>query len=72
MAKLVIEIPEGATTKQKIAALQKALEPLNLQRQAILAQIDALRRACPHKNAVHGTDYGGGPDGHCNDCGYSW
>jgi len=72
MAQIVIEIPDGATTKQKIEALLKALEPINLQREAILAQIAALRRGCPHKNARHGTDISGGPDGHCYDCGYSW
>ena len=72
MATITIEIPEGATVKQKIEALTKALEPINLQREAILGQIAALQRACPHTNAYRGRDISGGPDGHCYDCGYSW
>jgi hypothetical protein len=72
MATITIEIPDGATRKEKIAALEKALEPINAQREAILAQIKAIRAACPHENAYRGRDISGGPDGRCYDCGYSW
>ncbi len=72
MATLTIEIPDNANIKEKIEALRKQLAPIEAQRKAILGAIESLQRSCPHKNAYHGRDISGGPDGYCNDCGYSW
>jgi transposase-like protein len=73
MATITIEIPDDPSDiKGAIEALQRKLAPINAQRDALYAAIDSLRKRCPHKNAYHGTDIGGGPDGRCYDCGYSW
>ena len=72
MATITIEIPDGASRKEKIEALCKAREPHQMALDAINAQIGAIQRACPHTNAYRGRDISGGPDGHCHDCGYSW
>lgn len=72
MTTLTIEIPDGANRKEKIAALRKAREPHQMAVDAINAEIKTIQATCPHANAYRGHDIGGGPDGRCYDCDYSW
>jgi hypothetical protein len=72
MATLTIEIPDNASTKDKIAALRKQLAPIEAQRSAIIGAIRQIQASCPHTNSYRGRDIGGGTDGHCHDCDYRW
>jgi len=73
MATITITIPDNPDDiPGTIKALRDQLAPINAQRDALIAAIKAVQNRCPHRNAYRGRDIGGGSDGRCFDCGYSW
>jgi hypothetical protein len=72
MATITIEVPDNGDIKGTVEALRAKLAPINAQRDALIAAIHSVQARCPHTNAYRGRDIGGGPDGRCYDCGYSW
>lgn len=73
MKQIVIEVPDDEDDiPGTIKALNKKLAAVNAERDAILGAIKATQKRCTHPNMRTGTDYGGGPAGHCPTCGYSY
>jgi len=73
VAKITIEVPDNEDDiPAVIKSLNAQLAAVNAQRDAIIGAIRAAQKRCSHPNMRTGTDYGGGPDGHCPTCGYSY
>ena len=73
MATITIEIPDDPSN------IPAAIKRLNEQIATARAHLDGLRaakeaiqRICKHPGMYRGTDIGGGPDGYCSICEYSY
>ena len=71
MAQIVIDIPDGADMKTRLAALRRKLAEVNMERDAILGAIKSIQRSCGHPNAIRGRDISGCSEMYCPDCEYS-
>ena len=59
-------------SKAEIDKLSKEIKKKQAEIKLLQKAIEHYMNLCDHKGMYRGTDRGGGPDGYCSKCGYSY